>query len=1273
MVSSTSVFVSCKDYDDDINNIVATKADKTALEETKAALQTEINGLKTRLETVEGNITMLTNNKADKFTEDGKTYNLQDVWTTLKPLIAKAAELETRIQAAENAIDDINALIGGQLANGKTYKQAVEEIYGRVEAVETGLAGALTRINTLEVTLNDPTTGLNAVYQDLQIQKQTIATYKAKVDAIEADYLTSADKTELINKINTLQTTLEGTIASVKSQLEQAIADAKSEAISTAKSYTDQEVTTAKTELTALINGVSSHVDDVEAALNQLNIYVKSVLRGLVFQMQSFYAGIEATDITVLNYRVYTLPETNADVKETRGYTGADFKGTPAVDFAASDLNRKSHDYLAADDTKRYFHKDTTRVLTFFAKYYMNPSNAVVENDNNVNAIAFDRPYHSGVNATGAAVGDTAIYTNEFNGLTTQYAANIVPKTWSCENGILTVEYDAKNPSAIRTIRDNGAVTMFATQVAVNKEGTDTLITSDFATLYKKEVKDIVISHTPSTATAGIHNGAFYGTHHKDSVNTHCGKCAYNHSQAEYAAGLHLMQTVAEAAGMADPKTANQFNCQDSVNWNDSIDLAKLVEVHYTTVGGDHTLLTENDAAYNGLHFEFELTGLYYGNNVTSESAHAAIKGSILRPQMPDSVKVNGVWTGKAAPWDNDGVVKGVVGKQDRQTIGRTPLVRVKLLDKDNKVIDYGYIRIRITERPTTAPVILPKTYTYNAGAMTASEAWCGTTSASPFSFKQKWIQMEYDIHHDLGLSQAEFEQYYVADAAGGEFQQYYISAAGYAQVVASPSANEKLGKIAYKREAADETTTVIEWDVNAAELKQYIEDCGTTVPTSVTRLVKFSNPTGYKNLPDVYVAIVASPLTVAAPQTPVGTIVDWDGLKNANYWYAKDSHVERSGFTEIHTNVFGVEDQKENQAKTFQQAIQATYVGNQIVKFDSASLSKFITIENKPYDGYANLSLALKFVLGENKEFKGYLNGIEKTFVCVLANEDRTLRAYDKADANKVLQDVAVLNYTPQVPVAGSTPTWYRDSINSVKVVYQHTDYAEAMLNYKAHNALADDVLTAYVTVKARYKKCPFEVNNGIINVRFLRPINVENKNATVEDAAVSQKQIIYLRDLVNLSDWREEPFKTNYWYYYNIKSIEVIGVNNEGFLSDNENVLTNMNQAVDSEPATSLKAVSNLVEFKYYKTAPGVANTYPGATTPTPNLAENTLPGQADYGCIVYTNLGSTVQKFKVRIPIKVVYEWGGAIAPATGAGAIFTTVDINVEKTHENARQK
>ncbi len=1256
-VSSTSVFVSCKDYDDDINNIVATKADKTALEETKAALQTEINGLKSRLETVEGNITMLTNNKADKFTEDGKTYNLQDVWTTLKPLLAKAAELETRILAAENAINDINALIGGQLANGKTYKQAVEEIYGRVEAVETGLAGALTRITTLEVTLNDPTTGLAAVYADLQIQKQTIATYKAKVDAIEADYLTSADKTELINKINTLQTTLEGTIASVKSQLEQAIATAKSEAISTAKSYTDQEVTTAKTQLTALINGVSSHVDEVEAALNQLNIYVKSVLRGLVFKMESFYEGIEATDITVLNYRMYTLPATSADAKETRGYTGADFKANVAADFAASDANRASHDYVAADATTRYAHKDTTRVLTFFAKYYMNPSNAVVENDNNVNAVAFDRPYHSGLNTTGATVGDTAIYTNEFNGLTTQYAANIVPKTWSCENGILTVEYDAKNPNAIRTIRDNGAVTMFATQVAVNKEGTDTLITSDFATLYKKEVKDIVISHTPSTATAGIHNGAAYGTHHKDSVNTHCGKCAYNHSnaatKAEYASGLHLMQTVAEAAGMADPKTANQFNCQDSVNWNDSIDLAKLVEVHYTTVGGDHTLLTETDAAYNGLHFKFELTGLYYGQNVTSESAHAAIKGTILRPQMPDSVKVNGVWTGKAAPWDNDGVVKGVVGKQDRQTIGRTPLVRVSLLDKDDKVIDYGYIRIRITERPTDAPVILPKTYTYNAGAMTASEAWCGTTTASPFSFKQKWIQMEYDIHHDLDLSQAEFEAHYTADAAGGEFQQYYISAAGYAQVVASPSTNEKLGTIAYKREAADETTTVIEWDVTAAQLKDYLDHCGTTKPASVTRLVKFTSD-GYKGLPDVYVSIVASPLTIAAPQTPVGTL-NWDGRKNANYWYAKDSHVERSGFTEIHTNVYGVEDAQEPQAISFKQTVQATYVGNEIVKFDSASLSKFITIENKPYDGYANLSMALKFILGTNKEFKGIYNGDTLVFVCVLADSDRKLQVYRKDDTTKALQDVAQLKYT-------TTNT--RDSINKVNVEYIHTDYAEALLNYKAHDALADDVLTAYVAVKARYKDCPFEVNGDPINVRFLRPINVENKNATVEDAAVSQKQIIYLRDLVNLTDWRNEPFKTNYWYYYNIKSIEVVGVNDGGFLSDNENVLTNMNQAVDSDPATSLKAVSTLVEFKYFKAAPGVGT--------VPALAPNTLPGQADYGRIEYTNLGSTVQKFKVRVPIKVVYEWGG-VHTANAYGAIFTTVDINVEKTHDNARQK
>ena len=1272
-VSSTSVFVSCKDYDDDINNIVATKADKTALEETKTALQDEIGSLKSTLETVQGKITVLENIKADKFAEDGKTYNLEDVWTSLKPLLAKAVELETRIKAAEDAITGINNVLGGQLANGKTYKEAVEDIYAKVEALETGLGGALTRISTLELDLNDPVTGLKAVVADLGTQVNVLNGYKARVEAIEADYLKDADKQELITKINTVKQELEGKLETLKTDLEGKIAAAQTAAITTSNGYTDTQIAAAKTELTNMITAVSNRVDALEAQLNTLNVYLKSVLRGLVFSMNSYYEGVEATDITVLNYRIYTLPAAAADVKEVRGYTGADFKGNVAADFAASDANRRSHDYDPLDATTRYFHKDTTRVLTFTAQYYMNPSNAVVESDNNVQVVAFDRPYHSGLNTLGAQVGDAAIYDNEFNGRTTQYAANIEPKTWSCANGILTVEYDAKNPNAIRTIRDNGAVTMFATQVAVNKAGTDTLITSDFATLFKKEVKDIVISHKPSTqAIAGIHNGAAYATHPADSVNTHCGKCSYNNGNvaetAEYAAGLHLMQTVAEAAGMADPKTANQFNCQDLVYWNDSINLNKLVEVHYTTTGGDHTLLRTTDAAYNGLHFQFDLTALYYGNNVTSESAHAAIKVNedgdyILRPQMPDSVFQGGVWVGKSAPWDNNGVVKGVVGKQDRQTIGRTPLVRVSLLDKDNKVVDYGYIRIRVTERPVDAPVVLPKTYTYNAGAMTAAEAWCGTTSAAPFQFKQKWIQMEYDIHHDLDLSQAEFETHFTADAAGGEFQQYYIAANGYAQVVAAPSKDEKLGKISYKREAGDEETTVIEWDVTAAQLNQYLIDCGVNVPTSVTRLVKFTSD-GYKGLPDVYVAIVASPLTVAAPQTPTG-VINWEGLKNANYWYAKDQNLERSGFTEIHANVFGVEDDKEVQAKTLKQTVQATFVGNEICDITSLpAIKNFITFTNLPDDATAaNLHFALKFVYGANTEFKGYLDGVEKTFVCVLRDQDRELKVYRKDDPLKVEQSVAKLIY------ADAT-----DSLNIVDVQYQHTDYAEAMLNYKRHNALDDNVLTAYLNVKARYKDCPFTITGDPINVRFLRPINVENKDTEVTDAATSQKQVIYLRDLVNLSDWREEPFKTNYWYYYNIKSIEVIGVADQGTLDENPNVLTNMNQAVDSEPATALADVSNLVEFQYFKTAPGEANNYPGATNnPTPALAANTLPGKEDYGCIVYTNLGSTVQKFKVRVPIKVVYEWGGAIAPATGAGAIFTTVDINVKKTVENARQK
>ena len=95
--------------------------------------------------------------------------------------------------------------------------------------------------------------------------------------------------------------------------------------------------------------------------------------------------------------------------------------------------------------------------------------------------------------------------------------------------------------------------------------------------------------------------------------------------------------------------------------------------------------LTDAQIAAN-FDVKFELTAFYNGNNSTDESAHAAIAsdGYTFRPQ----------------PVAADGKQQTYGVDQVRASeLGRTPVVRVTLVDKDTKkVYDYGYIRIKITE-----------------------------------------------------------------------------------------------------------------------------------------------------------------------------------------------------------------------------------------------------------------------------------------------------------------------------------------------------------------------------------------------------------------------------------------------------------------------------------------------------------------------------------------------------------------------------------------------
>ena len=1348
MVSSTSMFTSCKDYDDDINNIVATKADKTELQEVKNSLENQISGLKDQLATVDGQITTLTKNKADKFNVDGETYNLETVWNQLSPLIEKEANLRTRIGEAEEAIDLLEDMIGGKISQSenfkdcKNYYEALEKTWAKVASVDTELGKALQRIEGLENAINNEKTGLMAVYNDLQGQIKALGALTDRVQTIEKDYLKEADKNALLKKISDEKEALENKINGLETALRKAISDAEerakkdakdkadaaqAEAIKQSKDYTNQELAKMGLRVDSLAKvtkGLSDRIDKNFALINILNVYVRQALRGLVFSMDTYYAGIEATDVTVLWFKRYNITkEADPDDVELYGYNGGAWKTIAEREPMTADnyvAHYNAHKYVEEDYTRRYYAteetEDNSKVLKFQAKYYMNPSSAAISDAaGTVKVYAFDKPYELAIDTI---MEDDQVKIvvpkSEFNGKETPYSADIKVVNWETKDGMLIVDLDCTHPNKIRSILNENAVTVFAAHV-------NDSITSDFAALYKQDVRDIRLSHTPQTANgyanhngALIHNGQRYGSHKAEQVNKHCGWCTYQGEDGlkfnEYNSGLHLMQTVAEAAGEGTSKFKSNpntgFDCQDSVGYQDTLDLMKLVEVHYYKYDANgkrdkyESKMDANMLKAAGLKVRFKLTGLFYGTNETSESAHAAIKHEVdkngndsiwwLRPQMPDSIIKNGKKEGVAAAWDAR--KKGTaVGTQDLQTIGRTPLVRVELympdpLDpKKEVVVDYGYIRIKIVKHPTYEPDYVEPIYMvdYPTSGMTASQHFCADLSASPFEFTQRWIEMEYDIQNDLGLYQEQFESNYLYDGDGDIFNQFYLKNGVPTACTSDGSATDALGEVTILPNPENEQTSVIKWVVTAADLKAYAAKIGNDASkANVVRVVRFAKR-GSSTLPApkyptyIYVAFIPASFEISAKPLVSG-VLNWTNefnKKNEDNWYAKNANPDPEtrekprGLVEIHAQTLSPEDEdsqiewttKADSLTThlpdvFTKNTNAAGVPNKLITPTNDAYDKFVTIAGTTEISGKNLKLDVVFVDStyKNQIYPGN-NGKKYKLEAIakpsnieghvggkaLGAYESTYTSWKDAPADK-RDTVAILYFDTRNEVDA------KDALNHWQVGYRNNAVADALLNYKAHDELANDVVKAVVGIQASYLTCNVPLTNNTFDVRFLRPINVYPENATLKDAADTGKQVIYLSNLVKFTDWRDVPFKTNYWWYYQIKTIEIAQVEQGERISNNPDVLTDLDLAADDkgkiEKAVPLQAKNNLIEFYYTNKPVG------------PILEKGT---DESYGWLTYNNFSNTTQEFHLWLPVKVSYLWGD----------IYTTVMVTIKATQGN----
>lgn len=1050
----------------------------------------------------------------------------------------------------------------GTVTSCKDYDDDINNNKSAIQALQSDLAKAKTdlesEISSLKTQLETANGTLKALSGKVDANTADITKAKSDIAGLESRLKTAEDAIKSINTTLALkadQKALEDSCASIYGKLE-SVTDGLGKSL---KSEKDDRVA-ADADLQQQIDALNKligngSVDDAKTVYEKLLADVKALqektqdldVEALTSQLQGLSNSIDKinANINVLNVLLEKSLRSLVFIPQSY-YWGVEATKLLYLDFDyvddeawISDMNWDKKEAKGYDDDTRYATAEGTKVLSFAATYHMNPSSAKLDDKTTkVSVESGDLEY---VNTRAAAAGFSV-------------------KSWAAENGVLTVNLDVKDPAKIKSVKDNQMITNFATKVNVaTKNDKDTTITSDYATLYTEKVSDLKLALT------------------NNEVNKHLFPNAAKSelSPCEVASGTsygHLMQTVNEAS--------KKFDAQVFCNWDQILDLRTLVETHYKNVDKKFAKLDESTFNAN-FKYVFTLTALYKGTNATDESAHAAIAsdGYTFRPQAPTA-------DGKQAAYGSDQV--------RAQEVGRTPVVRVTLVDKQTgKVYDYGYIRIKIVDEKES-PVQVDKSISYQG----ADYAYNGECTPNAWSFATKWYITEQDLYKELGLTREEFENNYTLDGDNDDLTQYQADKNGKFQVLAV-----KIGTastVIDKDNDPDGTkSSILKWELTSAQaFKLFVTDKKAGESIAI-KYISANKAVG----PDVYVVFKTGNLIGTLPSASL----DLDPQKNATVWAAKDG-VAGSGKYELDMNVDSPNDHniKANGDKPFEKTLAEAFVGNKINA--AAILTNLVDkTAGKEYEA-SKLKLDLQFAkANEGKEFKG-VSG--KTYVLSVVANGKTLEAYIKG--THATQAV--------VKIEG------RD-VNAQKAVYQETEFAKDLLNYKKHNELDENTLTAIVGIYAKNACHELPLTNNTFNVRFLRPLNITNTSAEVEDAG-TEAQVIDLMKLLTFTDWRD-AWQKGYDKFYGIKGVKVAGVANGQKISQNADVLTDQNGNTTMVP---LQSVNGAIDFVY------------------------------SYGKLTYKNYNTTTADFKVQIPVVVTYDWG----------EVPQTIIVNVKRTHSNAKK-
>ena len=588
---------------------------------------------------------------------------------------------------------------------------------------------------------------------------------------------------------------------------------------------------------------------------------------------------------------------------------------------------------------------------------------------------------------------------------------------------------------------------------SIKSEAKDTIVTSDFAALKKYTISCFSLRKVTTEGTV----------------------------DKEGAACTKLAATAAKALMPNAPTLSVAYKDDAESGSKRTIDLDKWIDVHYLIERTDEALWG-GQATVNkkNFHLEYETIGYISGANNTNESKHAKLSGE--NGHILEAVGVN--------------------NENGRQIIGRTPLLRVKLVDDNSKKIAaVGYIKV-VIEDIAQKPITIEDKFNSDKAYTVA----CSTDDV--LDYKTTWEQIENEVLGDLDMSKSEFEGTYKLDATGNVANQYKIDANG--KFVANDPA---YGTIKYSAtDAEGHQTNILTWNITGGDAYKYFI---TEKKTKVETWIKFTpkNATTVQ-LKDIYVKFVWNVSKVNS--TPTATIQNSD--KKAAAWHAANKNT--AGFDQLHIQVGNATDP--HATCEFENLVVANTL--------NSNLKDIVVNQIKgQYPALANaLSVSYKFAKTSEQSHKSYIGVAEEHKYNITVSND----------GSEIMADGTVIA---------------RINAEDGTIAVEKNNTTEDILNKYGKVSELEDALT--FTVLAEVKTCEpaadiVNLTNKKFDVKVIKPLFVESvkvNNMTLNNFASLTQNVTF--NFVDFNNYTQEKFWANsnkmkaFWKFYDIKSITKAG----------------------------------------------------------------------------------------------------------------------------------